>query len=25
VPSTDRDARLDFMLTEREVIDFSKG
>lgn len=25
VPSTERDARLDFMLTEREVIDFSKG
>jgi 5-formyltetrahydrofolate cyclo-ligase len=25
VPATDRDARLDFMLTEREVIDFRKG
>ena len=25
VPATDRDARLDFMLTEREVIDFGKG
>jgi 5-formyltetrahydrofolate cyclo-ligase len=25
VPSTERDARLDFMLTEREVIDFRKG
>jgi 5-formyltetrahydrofolate cyclo-ligase len=25
VPATERDARLDFMLTEREVIDFSKG
>ena len=25
VPTTDRDARLDFMLTEREVIDFGKG
>jgi 5-formyltetrahydrofolate cyclo-ligase len=25
VPSTEWDARLDFMLTEREVIDFSKG
>ena len=24
VPATERDARLDFMLTEREVIDFSK-
>jgi 5-formyltetrahydrofolate cyclo-ligase len=25
VPATEYDARLDFMLTEREVIDFSKG
>jgi 5-formyltetrahydrofolate cyclo-ligase len=25
VPATDRDARLDFMLTEREVIEFGKG
>jgi len=25
VPATERDARLDFMLTEREVIDFRKG
>ena len=25
VPATERDARLDFMLTEREVIDFAKG
>jgi 5-formyltetrahydrofolate cyclo-ligase len=25
VPSTDRDARLDFMLTEREVIDFRRA
>jgi 5-formyltetrahydrofolate cyclo-ligase len=25
VPATERDARLDFMLTEREVIEFGKG